>query len=63
MISQAEIKTKVREIGQQISLHYRDKNLVLVGILKGSFVFLADLTREITIDHEIDLIGVSSIAH
>lgn len=60
MISQAEIKTKVIETGQLISLHYRDKNLVLVGILKGSFVFLADLTRAITIDHEIDLIGVSS---
>ena len=60
MISQAEIKTKVRKAGQEISLHYQDKNLVLVGILKGSFIFLADLTRQITIDHEIDLIGVSS---
>jgi hypoxanthine phosphoribosyltransferase len=60
MISQEEIQTKVRETGQKISLHYRDKNLVLVGILKGSFIFLADLTREVTIDHEIDLIGVSS---
>ncbi|MDY0221178.1 MAG: hypoxanthine phosphoribosyltransferase [Desulfobacterium sp.] len=60
MISQGEIRTEVKKTGQQISLHYRDKNLVLVGILKGSFVFLADLTREITIDHEIDLIGVSS---
>lgn len=60
MISQEEIRTKVIELGQQISLHYKDKNLVLVGILKGSFIFLADLAREITIDHEIDLIGVSS---
>lgn len=60
MISQEEIKTKVRETGRKISQDYKDKNLVLAGILKGSFIFLADLTREITIDHEIDLIGVSS---
>ena len=60
MISQEEIKTKVREMGRTISRDYKDKNLVLAGILKGSFIFLADLTREITIDHEIDLIGVSS---
>ncbi|ACN16298.1 Hpt [Desulforapulum autotrophicum HRM2] len=60
MISQEEIKTKVRETGRKISQDYKDKNLVLAGILKGSFIFLSDLTREITIDHEIDLIGVSS---
>ncbi len=60
MISQEEIKTKVREAGQRISRDYKGKNLVLAGILKGSFIFLSDLTREITIDHEIDLIGVSS---
>jgi hypoxanthine phosphoribosyltransferase len=60
MISQEEIETKVREAGQRISRDYKDKNLVLAGILKGSFIFLADLTRAITIDHEIDLMGVSS---
>ena len=60
MISEAQIQEKVREIGQQISKDYKDLDLVVVGVLKGSFVFLADLVRQITIDHEIDLIGAAS---
>ena len=46
--------------GALISKDYKGKNLVLAGILKGAFIFLSDLTRSITIDHEIDMIGVSS---
>lgn len=60
MISQAQIQEKVQEIGKQISKDYTGLDLVVVGVLKGSFVFLADLVRQITIDHEIDLIGASS---
>ena len=60
MISEEEIRTQVKETGRQISIDYAGKNLVLAGVLKGAFVFLADLTRAITIDHEIDLIGASS---
>lgn len=60
LISEAEIKTKTREIGEQIARDYKDLDLVVVGVLKGSFIFLADLTRQIPIDHEIDLIGASS---
>ncbi|MFK5954251.1 MAG: hypoxanthine phosphoribosyltransferase [Desulfobacterium sp.] len=60
MISQEEIAQKVKETGQQISLDYENKELILIGILKGSFIFLADLTRVITIDHKVDLVGVSS---
>ena len=60
MISEEEIRTQVKETGRQISSDYEGKNLVLAGVLKGAFVFLADLTRAITIDHEIDLIGASS---
>ncbi|MEH0023107.1 MAG: hypoxanthine phosphoribosyltransferase [Desulfobacter sp.] len=60
MISEDEIKEKTRELGTQISKDYKDLDLVLVGVLKGSFIFLADLTRQITIDHDIDLIGASS---
>ncbi len=60
VISEEEIKREVRKTGALISEDYRGKNLVLAGILKGAFIFLADLTRCITIDHEIDMIGVSS---
>jgi hypoxanthine phosphoribosyltransferase len=60
MISQKEIAQKVKETGRQISLDYEDKDLILIGILKGSFIFLADLTRVITVDHQVDLVGVSS---
>ena len=60
LISQQEIKEKNREIGQKITRDYKDLDLVVVGVLKGSFVFLADLVRQITIDHEIDLVGASS---
>jgi len=60
LISEQDIQDQIQKTGQRISLDYQTKDLVLVGILKGSFIFLADLSRKITIDHEIDLIGASS---
>jgi len=60
LISQQEIKEKIQEIGQKISTDYNDLDLVVIGVLKGAFVFMADLVRQITIDHEIDLVGASS---
>lgn len=60
IISEEEIKIQVAKTGALISQDYKGKNLVLAGILKGAFIFLADLTRSITIEHEIDMIGVSS---
>ena len=60
LISESEIQKKIEELGRQISKDYEKKDLILVGILKGSFIFLSDLTRSITIDHEIDLVGASS---
>jgi len=60
LISQQEIKEKIQEIGQKITQDYKGLDLVVVGVLKGSFIFLADLVRQITIDHEIDLVGASS---
>ncbi|MDA3917817.1 MAG: hypoxanthine phosphoribosyltransferase [Deltaproteobacteria bacterium] len=60
LISELEISRQINKIGKMISKDYETKDLVLVGILKGSFIFLSDLTRQISIDHEIDLIGASS---
>ncbi len=60
LIAEQELKHQIRTIGQQISKDYQGLDLVLVGILKGSFIFLADLSRQISIDHAIDFIGASS---
>ncbi len=60
LISELEISRQIKKIGKKISKDYKTKDLVLVGILKGSFIFLSDLTRQISIDHEIDFIGASS---
>lgn len=60
MISEEEIQKAIKKIAALISNHYNGKKLVLIGVLKGSFIFLADLTRQLTIEHEIDLVGTSS---
>ena len=60
LISEQEIQTRIKNLGRQISKDYDGKDLVLVGVLKGAFIFLSDLTRQISIDHEIDLVGASS---
>jgi hypoxanthine phosphoribosyltransferase len=54
------IYKKVAEIARRISADYKDSELVLVGILKGAFVFMSDLMRCITIPVEVDFIGASS---
>ena len=49
LISEADIQRRVAELAVQISKDYRDKGeLVLVGVLKGAFIFLADLSRRLT---------------
>ena len=59
-LSAEQIQTRVEELGKQISAAYRGKDLVLVGILKGSFVFMADLVRNIEIPHSMDFMAISS---
>lgn len=61
LISEARIDERVSELAAQISAEYADKTpLVLVGVLKGSFIFLADLARRLTIPRLIEFIAVSS---
>lgn len=55
-----EIEARVSELGRQISVDYAGQDLVLVGILKGAFVFLADLARAISIPLEVDFVAISS---
>src|SRR5436309_2852078 len=62
LISEVEIRSRIMELGRQISSDYAGRELLLVGILKGSFVFLADLIRAISPDlpMEVDFMSVSS---
>ena len=60
LISEADIQNRVGEIAGEISKDYADRTPILVGILNGSFIFLADLVRELAIDSEVDFMKVSS---
>ncbi len=62
MISEQEIKDRVTELGQKITAAYQDRGreMVLVGLLRGSFMFMADLCRAIDVSHEVDFITASS---
>lgn len=60
ILSESQIKEKVRELGERITSDYRNRDLVLVGILKGSVVFLSDLIRAIDLPITVDFISVSS---
>jgi len=60
MLSAEKIATRVRELGAEITRDYKDKPLVLVCVLKGSFVFCADLMRAIDLPLRVDFLGVRS---
>ena len=60
LVSEQELKAKVAELGAAISRDYAGKQLLLVSILKGSVVFMADLMRAVTIPCAIDFMVVSS---
>jgi len=60
LIDAQTLVDKVSELGRLISNDYKDKNLTLVSVLKGSFIFAADLARSIDIDCKIDFMSVSS---
>ncbi len=60
LFSQADIAKRVRDLGVQISQDYKGETLIVVGVLKGAVIFLADLIRAIDTPLEIEFIGVSS---
>jgi hypoxanthine phosphoribosyltransferase len=59
-LSTEQIQTRVREMGEQITKDYPDGPIYLVGILKGAFMFLADLSRAIKTPSRIEFMGISS---
>lgn len=60
LISEERLHERIRELGRTISDDYRNQDLLLVAILKGSVIFLSDLMRTLTIPHQIDFMAVSS---
>jgi hypoxanthine phosphoribosyltransferase len=61
LISEDDIQERVSRLAERISSDYSDKgDLVLIGVLKGAFIFLADLSRQLTIPRTIEFIAVSS---
>ncbi len=60
MISAEEIQQRVQELARTLSRDYEGKNPLFVGVLKGSFIFLADLVRQIPYDVAVDFLAVSS---
>jgi hypoxanthine phosphoribosyltransferase len=61
LVTEEEIASKVADLAARIDRDYADSGtLVLIGVLKGSFVFLADLARRLTVPHRVEFIAVSS---
>ena len=60
LLSEEQIRDKVRELGRILTEEYMDKNPVIVGVLKGVVVFYADMIREIKVKSQIDFMWISS---
>lgn len=63
LYSREEIDLRVKELGATISEVYKDKNLLVISLLRGSFVFAADLIREISVPVEVDFMTTASYGH
>lgn len=63
LCSEEQIASRLKELGSQISEEYKDKNLLVVSLLKGSFIFCADLVRNITVPVKIEFMTTSSYGH
>lgn len=60
LITKEQLAQRAREIGEQISAEYEGQSIVLIGVLKGAAIFLADLARAIKVDNTFDFVAVSS---
>jgi hypoxanthine phosphoribosyltransferase len=60
LITEEQIQDKIRELGAQITADYEGRDLLLIGVLKGAFVLMADLSRHIRLPLEFDFMAVSS---
>ena len=60
LLTKEQIAERVKVIGEQISEEYKGQSIVLIGVLKGAAIFLADLARSIKVDNTFDFVAVSS---
>ena len=60
LVSEEELKVAIKRLGQQLTEEYKDKEVVVVGILRGAALFMADIIREMDCYLEIDFMDVSS---
>ncbi|MDK2793983.1 MAG: hypoxanthine phosphoribosyltransferase, partial [Caldanaerobacter sp.] len=60
LITEEQLKAKVKELGEMITRDYEGKDLVLIGVLKGAIMFMSDLSRAIDLPLSIDFMAVSS---
>ena len=60
LISEQELQRRIKELGAEISRDYEDSDLLLICILRGGVLFLADLMRSLTVPHSVDFMAVSS---
>jgi hypoxanthine phosphoribosyltransferase len=60
VLSQTDIQAKVKSLAHEISADYTGKSLVAIGVLKGAFIFLADLVRHISVPTQIDFVRLAS---
>ncbi|MDP4099197.1 hypoxanthine phosphoribosyltransferase [Paenibacillus sp. P96] len=60
LISEEEIQSKIKELGVELSKRYEGKNPLVICVLKGAFIFMADLVKTITVPLELDFMAVSS---
>lgn len=63
LCSEEQIASRLKELGAQISKDYEGKKLLVVSLLKGSFIFCADLVRNITVPVKIEFMTTSSYGH
>ena len=60
LVDEASLQARVAELGAEITADYRDRDLLLIGVLKGAIFFMADLMRQIDLPCEVDFMAISS---
>ena len=63
LISQEEIENKISEIAEIINSKYKDEELVVIGILKGAFIVVSDLAKQLQIDVTFDFMSIKSVSY